>query len=605
VALQATETPLSWPAERLVFAHLEKIWLADNGPPYALTVGESPMLSPNGQRVAYLLPDAEAAGLRQVYVLDLRTKELTLASGPSAPYSRPVWAPDSQSIAYTNGAVLVVADLQTDTQVVVATDVANIGGSEVVPAWTSDSQYIIAPLTRLGPPELFAIHLADGQAARVSYTGGYTAEAPYVVLSEDTDVALRDTVLYTNLADGGTLWAAGIDGTGRHRVLLDVSGVVGKMLLSPDGRRLAGLRKAANKEGYLLWVVDLTTEQQYQGGTLSVIPDMISWGKDNQALYWVSEARVYSYAVASGKSREVAELPPPSPTPTATPLPVPDLLVYYLDGQFYEVEPYGEVQYEKTLAESLVVTDGYSLRGDAIAFPFGADIYTLDLKVGAIAERLYSFQSQGLQEIEIIWSLQGNSLFYAATYEQEEETSFNLRIDLGTIQENTSRVHRFAFLADRTGATPLLYDEERGEAVILPRGEGTSFFHLEVYDVESGQLKRILPVEGEQMASVSPNWGWAVSSGYDVESGRGFLRTFSLTTEVMTQTFLLPEGTFTWGPVRWSPDGEYVAFIPLKGDPYKAGPVTAQGIWVLQPATMEARMVIPIEDPRAYLVGWR
>jgi hypothetical protein len=314
---------------------------------------------------------------------------------------------------------------------------------------------------------------------------------------------------------------------------------------------------------------------------------------------------VYSYVVASGKSHQVAELPPPSPTPTATPLPVPDRLVYYLDGEFYEVEPYGDVEYEKTLAESLVVTDGYSLRGDTIAFPFEADVYTLDLRAGAIAERLYSFQSQGLKEIKVVWSVQGNSLLYTAVYEQEEETSFDVRIDVGTIQARTSRVRRFAFLADRTGAAPLLYDEERGEAVILPRGESTSFFHLEVYDVESGQLKRILPVEGEQAAALSPNWGWAVSSGYDLESGQGFLNVFSLTAEVITRTFLLPEGTFTWGPLRWSPDGEYIAFIPLQGDPYKAGPVTAQGIWVLQPATMEARMVIPIGDPRTFLVGWR
>ncbi len=599
-----TETPIPWPAERLVFAHLEKVWLAEGGPPYALTLGRAPALSPDGRRVAYLL-DVEA-GLSQVYILDLERKELTLVSGPPAPYSPPAWSPDGLAVAYTNGAFLIVADIRGETQRVLATDVGAQGQGQIVPAWSSDGQTLVCPLTRLGPPELFALRLADGEAVRLSYTGGYPVEAPFVVTTKDTAVALHDVALYTNPADGGTIWAAGLDGSGRQRVLLDMTGGAGMLRLSPDGRRLAGLRQ--EETGYALWTVDLTTEMRYPAGTLNVLPDLLTWGRDDRTLYWIEQGRLYRYVLASGRGQEMAVLPPPSPTPTPTPLPIVEQLVVYQGRFFYQVEPYRSLAEADTyqLAQSRAVSTGYTLDGDTVAFPLGADVYQLELRPGEIAERLYSFQQVGLEGLELAWSVQGNALLYAATYEQEEETTFGRRIDLGVIEPATSQVRRFVLLADRMGATPLLYDEERGEAVILPRGEGALFFHLEVYDVASGQLQRILPVEGERSAAVSPDWQWGISTGYDPQAGRGFLRTFTLTTpEVLTQTFFLPEGTFTWGPLRWSSDGRYVAFILLQGDPYAEGGWTSQGVWVLQPATLEARQVLFLEDPDAYLVGWR
>lgn len=609
VPVLPTETPVAWPSEPLVFAHLEKIWIAEGAAPYALTLGRAPTLSPDGQQVAYLLPDPEEEELSQVYVLDLRSGQIFLVSGPPAAYSRPTWSPDSQSVAYVNGAVVVVSDARGEVQRVVATDAGVADGGTIPIAWTHDGGQIVCPLTRLGVPELFALSVADGQAVQLSHTGGYLSTSPFVVLPEDTSLGLRDTVLYTNHADGGTLWLVGIDGTGRRRVLPRLSGVVAQMVLSPRGQRLAGLRQGSGEPAYALWAVDLTTDKLYEGGTLDRPPDLLRWGEGGQVLYWVSEAQIYRYTLASGKGEAIAQLPDPTPPPTATPLPVVHRVLYFYKRTFYQAEPYAEAEPLKDLSASLVVSSGYTLHDGTVAFPREADLYRLLLE-GGVPRRLYTFQEEGLVGVEVVWSLQGNALLYAATYEEEEAT-LGFRVDLGILQVDPIKLHRFASLTDRTGATPLFYDEDSGEAIMLPRGGDPSFLSLEVYGVEEGQIQRILPVGGEGTAAVSPDRAWAVATGYDNEAGHGFLRTYRLTgTATLTpgqsisQTFPLPEGTYTWGPLRWSPDGQYVAFIPIRGDPWGEGG-EVEAIWVLQVETLEARPVVAIDDADVYLVGWR
>lgn len=620
VASQPSAVPIPWPDERLVFPYLEKIWLAEGAPPYALTVGRDPALAPDGHRVAYLLSDPQTEGLDQVYMLDPRTGEILLLSDLPALYSPPVWSNDGRSVAYVSGTNLVVTDARGELERAVATDVGTIGEGAIVLDWSTDSRQVVCSLTRLGAPELFAVQVDNGATVRLSYTGGYQAEAPFVVLpgeaasflkmaDQDEDAA-QDLVLYTNLDDGGTLWAVWLDGTGKRRVLPDVSQVAGMIRASANSQRLAFLRRGSGSSSYTLWAYDLTTGTSYQAGQVSHVPELLQWGEDGRTIYWISEATLYRYTVAGGQGAAIAKLPPPSPTPTPTPLPVAYRLIYYDQGIFYETESYGRPRSLKEIETTRAVPGGYSLHGGEVVFPKENVIYRLQL-VGGTSRALYTFQEEDFLLIEVVWSLQGNALLYSATYEQEEGTSMGRRVDLGVIQmpdsvSATPRLNRFTYLTDRTGATPLLYDEESGEAVFLPRGGDTAFLHLQRYNVADAQDVDYLGVEGDGTAAVSADQHWAVATSYDLGSNQGSLRLYDLTAEGMiSQTFALPEGTFVRGPLQWSPDGQYVAFIPIQGSPnQEGGEQLAQGIWALWPELGEMRKIVSLDSAQTVLVGW-
>jgi len=594
-------TPLPWPTGRFLFSHLGQIWLAEGAPPYTVTYGEKPALSPDGQRIAYLLPVTNTAQPTLVYVLDLADGRITLVSGPPAAYNPPAWSPDGQALAYTYDSFLVVADPDGALQRVLCTDVGALGQAPIVPAWSSDGQTLVCPLTRLGPPELFAIRVADGAGVQLSYTGGYSATLPFLVLPRDTAVAARDSLLYVNARDGGTLWAAPLDGSDRKRVLASLDHVVGPLRLSPDGRRLAGLRQPPGSSVYELWVSDLLTGQVEKGGTLSDLPEEMQWDADGQALYWVSAGRLYGYA-PTGKEVYRLPLPAPTPTPSPTPLQVEYPLIYYSQGAFFRARAYTEPEHYKDLPTRMASASGFSLHQGTVAFILGPDLYLLRLEGGS-PRRLYSFQQEGLVRLAVVWSLQGNVLLYTATYEQEG-TPFGRRVDVGALYLRPytleiADVRRLTSLSDRSLALPILYDEERREAVILPYSGSALFTRLEVYS-PTGEVREFLPVEGYGTAALSPDLRQAAATGYDEESGRYFLRFYDLAGGTSPRTLVLPPGTAVQEPLSWSADGRYLALILLAREEDILKP---QGLWVVHAATLESSQVVPLSEP-AFLVGW-
>jgi|GEM_PF-1905827 len=600
-------TPIPWPAERFVFSYLEKVWLADGATPRVLTVGQDPALSPDGRQVAYLLPVSPTLGTFQVYVLDLPTSQIALVSGPPDRYSPPSWSPDGTLLAYTNQGVLVVTDPAGATPRPVVTDVGALGTAPVVPVWAAEGQVLICALTRIGTPELFAVRLADGDGVRVSYTGGYTATNPFVVVPADTKLIARDTVLYVNPVDGGSVWAAALDGSGRQRVLPALDRVVGPLRLSGDGTRLAGLRQVPGQEGYALWVVDLMIDKTYDVGMVSGVPHLFHWSADGRTLYWIVETDLYRYTVAAGQGQAIAALPPPTATPTPTPLPVEQRLVYYADNTFYRAKPYVAADITpKALDETYAVSAGYVLRGNVVVFPREADLYRLEL-VGGVPMRLYTFQSGDLGLVELAWSQQGSALLYAATYQPEDEITPTRRVDLGLIRLQASGrevqdVRRFTSLTAYSGTMPLAYDDAAQEAYVVPWNGDRVFNRLDVYNLETGEVRSVA-VSGAGSAAVSDDRHWVATTDYDAAAGRSLIHLYDLTTPgPPSQTYTLPEGTLTRGPLRWSPDGKYVAFIAYVGTP--AALERAEGIWVLRPTTLEASLVVPLKDPTAALVGW-
>jgi len=606
-AIPPTETPLPWPAQRFVFDYLDQIWMVAGAPPYIVTAGAAPALSPDGQEIAYLLPLSPTSPLNQVFVLDLAHGQIFLVSGPPALYGPPAWSPSGKVLAYTNGSILVVTDPRGEVQRVLATDVGAIGEGAIVPVWSADGRKLILPLTRLGPPELCALDVNDGQIVQLTYSGGYAVQSPLVVTSRETATAAANMVLYVNESDGGTLWATALDGSARQRIAPNLDRIVRMMHLSPDGGRLAGLRQSPGEATYSLWVLDLDEGTLYRAATLDVVPDMLHWDAEGRTLYWIAHTSIYRYTLAYGEGRPLANLPPPTPLPTATPLPVPQRLVYYLDGTFFTAEAYASPRRLKELPAAQAVADGYTVSGGVVMYPYGASIYSLQL-VGGVVRQAYAFQQEGLVRLELVWSAQGRALLYTATYEQPD-APLGRRVEVGILRlrPGTAEVEEarpFTVLPDRSGATPLLYDEGRGEAVILPWSGEFTFNRLDVFDVDSGVEARLLPVEGERTAAVSADWRWAAAAGYDAAAGHGIIRFYDLAAEgISTRTLALPAGTFVNGPLRWSPDSRYLAFVLLEGTP-REGTVRALGIWVVHAETLEAVQAVPLGDPRAYLVGW-
>ncbi len=607
--LEPTAAPAPWPDERLVFSHLGKVWLADRAAPYPLTPGSDPVLSPDGKRIAYTLPVSGTGGPTHIYVLDLPSRQIAQVTSEPATYGPPAWSPDSRSLAYTSGSLLVVGEPLGEFQRVLATDVGLADGGTVTPVWSADGQMVLCPLLRLGPAELFAVRLADAEAVRLSYTGGYPSAGAYTVAPQDSALAAKGTVLYVNVPDGGTLWKVGLDGSDRQRIVPELDGIVGPLAYSPDGTRLAGLRQSAGSAAYSLWVVDLTTARLYAGPNLAVLPQVWRWDAAGQMLYWVVQAGVYRYSMATGQEQPVATLPPPTPTPTATPLPVEQLVVYYSDSVFHQIRPYGGVVSTKEIPPSQAVLTGYTLndRG-VVAFANGAEVNTLLLRGGTV-NRLYTFQQEKLVLVEVVWSTQGNALLYTATYEDAAGT-LGRRVDMGVIRLKPGTtafqdLRPFGSLLDRSGASPLLYDEYTGQAIVVPWSGSRAFTRLDVYDVASGAVVRLLGVEGDGAVAVSADQHWAAATYYDAGGGRGAIRIYDLTAaEAATATLMLPEGTYAAGPLRWSPDSQYLAFMPLLGSP--AAPAgQAQGIWVVRAETLEAVQVDPLQNAAAYLVGWQ
>ncbi|MGC8872879.1 MAG: TolB family protein [Chloroflexia bacterium] len=592
-----TAIPPAWPAQRQVFEYLEKIWLVQGSAPYALTVGRAPALSPDGERVAYLLPELPASEQADVYVLTLGSGEFARLSEQPGNYGSPVWSPDGQRVAYTAGSILVVSPASGGEQRVLAQDVA--AGARI--GWSSDGTALVCALVRDGETDLYAIRLADGQTTRLTYVGLFSGAEPFLVLARGTEV---DQVLFAHPGEGGTIWSVGIDGSERQRFLPEPDRVMGRMAVSPDGRYLAGLRQESPGAPYEIWTVDLSTGERSTLATLQEPPLLLWWDDAGGSLYWVDADTFWRYAAGEPSASPVGRLPAPTPLPTATPLPISERLVYYHEASFYQVQAYLGTVAVKEIPATYAGASSVVLHRGKVAFVLGPDVYTLQLE-GGVPRLLYTFQQEGLLGLQVAWSREGTALLYAASYREEQGSSFGVRVDLGLIELEGPAQLRFASVLDWAGAAPLAYDEISGQAIVLPRGQDPAFVTLQGYDVRTGQLTRLYPVEGEGTAAVSWDQRRAVTSGYDREAGRAFLRLYDLEHPEDVRTVFLPEGLYTWGPLFWSPDDRYVAFIPLRGDPFGAPESLPEGIWVLVPESGEMLAVASVDAPQALLVGWK
>jgi serine/threonine-protein kinase len=120
------------------------VWLAVD-PPHG-TFGDlpTPVLSPDGTRIAFYAPDA--AGVRQLWVRSLDAQAANLIVGAASDEAdlsqQPFWSPDGRSIAYFSASALFRVDLDGRAPLKLAEAPNPRGGS-----WGSDGTILFVPAT--------------------------------------------------------------------------------------------------------------------------------------------------------------------------------------------------------------------------------------------------------------------------------------------------------------------------------------------------------------------------------------------------------------------------------------------------------------------------
>ncbi len=102
-----------------------------------------PRLSPDGRRVAYT---AEAAGARQVFVLDLRSGLIRQVTASEHAVSDPRWSPDGSRLAYVREKVIWIVGIDGSRPAVVADHPAG----QQSPRWAPDGRQIAFVSRRRG-----------------------------------------------------------------------------------------------------------------------------------------------------------------------------------------------------------------------------------------------------------------------------------------------------------------------------------------------------------------------------------------------------------------------------------------------------------------------
>jgi dipeptidyl aminopeptidase/acylaminoacyl peptidase len=109
-----------------------------------------PRLSPDGRRVAYT---AEAAGARQVFVLDLRSGQARQLTASEHPVSDPQWSPDGSWLAFVREKAIWIAGVDGTRPTVVVDHPAG----QRAPRWAPDGRRIAFVSRRRGWSQVWLI----------------------------------------------------------------------------------------------------------------------------------------------------------------------------------------------------------------------------------------------------------------------------------------------------------------------------------------------------------------------------------------------------------------------------------------------------------------
>ncbi len=132
--------------------------MTDNGD------ARDPALSPDGQRLAYVLVDQGRDGaIAQLWVANLVEGKRRLAAEGELPWAAPVWSPDGRRIAWAAGAWVVTVPNEGRPQTLLKDAQLGIAGRPQL-AWTADGETVLAVLIRDEQRGLYALPLKGRSA---------------------------------------------------------------------------------------------------------------------------------------------------------------------------------------------------------------------------------------------------------------------------------------------------------------------------------------------------------------------------------------------------------------------------------------------------------
>lgn len=311
-----------------------------------------------------------------------------------------------------------------------------------------------------------------------------------------------------------------------------------------------------------------------------------------------------------------------APTPTF-PVPPQWRLVYRLaaEGQLWLAAPDGSQP--RLVAELPDIAASRTLGSRYLAYVLDARLYVLDPATGETHELMDFVEwrmDRGL-DVNLCWSRGSETLAYAAAYEKDDGSR---RVELGRV-DGYNRREIVTIQARPAGPTPtpppmppappepgfanlllLGYDILAGTLIAVPVGGQERYSAVWVMSARNGDRLKTIPLyDTDQIADLALSPGatrLAVArAGSAVVSSR--LDLYSVAGEsTVPETYNLPFSAYAMD-LRWSPDGESLAFLVNAGEPgLEAVPTAA--LWVMQVSDHSFRQVLALESPEARLIGW-
>lgn len=321
----------------------------------------------------------------------------------------------------------------------------------------------------------------------------------------------------------------------------------------------------------------------------------------------------------------VAPYSVPTSTPvTPTPLSSPQWRLLYripAEGQLWLAAPDGsQARFAANLPD---IAAGRAQGPRYLAYVLDTRLFVLDPATGKTHE-VMNFAERGLGQgldVNLCWSRGGETLAYAAAYEAPDGSR---RVELGRV-DGYNKQAIIIIQARPAGPTPtpppmppappepgfanlllLGYDILANTLVAVPVGGQEHYSAVWVISARNGERLKTIPLyDSEQIVALalSPGATRLAVARAGSEAPPSRLDLYSVAGESTTpETHNLPfQGYAT--DLRWSPDGESLAFLVNAGAPgLEATPTAA--LWVMQVSDGSFRQVLELESPEARLVGW-
>lgn len=249
-----------------------------------------------------------------------------------------------------------------------------------------------------------------------------------------------------------------------------------------------------------------------------------------------------------------------------------------------------------------------------LAYVLGDTLYLADLSDGGVRS-LYSATERTGSDWSLRWSSDGRALAYALAYEEQLPEPAR-RVELGICDGYWQRVIVTATARSGPAVTSLApgeaeegfanlqilgFDRVGGRIMVTPVGGKHRYDGVIIYDVASGLGSNLLSLDDPASildVSASPDL-----TRLAVSRAPGQIELYAWPRLKVGQSYTLAAGVHP-GPLRWSADGKWLAFLLYEGEQPGLEATPAHGLWLLDIEEMQAFELLSLNSPEAALLSW-